>query len=143
MANKLSEYRQAQKQLESEVTAALAAVIGNKAARQLVKADMRKAIGALSAFDNDAAKGFKHKLGEHEASFAGVGRAEATARAEAIARGLFAAYRTAGKYSVKLTLPAAIRVKVFGQSYRFALDYDRGQVVYAPIKRAGKDKGSK
>ena len=139
---KLQEFRQAQKQLEREITDALASVIGQKAARQLVRADARKALGALSAFNADAAKVLRHKLAEHESAFAGIGRAEAQSRAEAIARGLFAAYRAANKHGVKLTLPQALRVKVFGSSYRFTVDYERQSVAYAPITRGkGKVKG--
>jgi len=140
MSSKIQEYRQAQKALEQEITDALASVIGQKAARQLTRADARKALGALSAFDADAAKVLRHKLAEHEAAFAGIGKAEATARAESIARGLFASRRAAARHGVKLTLPQALRVKVFGSSYRFTVDYERQSVTYAPIKR-GERKG--
>ena len=134
-SDKLKEYRDTARALAAEIEHALSAHVGPKAARTITRADARRALATLAAFNAKHARALRHKLTEHERKFAGIAREQASAIAADIARALARARAIADKHGVKLRLPETVRVRSMGDSYRYKLDTATGKAAYAPVKR--------
>lgn len=134
-SDKLKEYREATRALATEIERALAEHVGPKAARTITRADARRALATLAAFNAKRASELRHKLTEHERKFAGIAREQASAIASDIARALARARAIADRHEVNLRLPDTVRIRSMGDSYRYKLDTTTGKAAYAPVKR--------